>query len=90
VSMGANAAVKAYKVMENLERILAIELYSAAQALDFRAPVKTSPYLESVLSQYRMHVKFIKNDKVMFEDINKTVEFLRNIELASELKDQLL
>ncbi|MDA3822280.1 MAG: histidine ammonia-lyase, partial [Bacteroidales bacterium] len=60
VSMGANAAVKAYKVMENLERILAIELYCAAQALDFRRPAKTSPYLESILSQYREKEKFIK------------------------------
>ncbi|MEX0987219.1 MAG: histidine ammonia-lyase [Bacteroidales bacterium] len=90
VSMGANAAVKAYKVMENLERILAIELYNAAQALDFRRPVKTSPYLERIVSQYRKKVAFIDEDKVMYEDINKSVQFLREIDLGPELSDRLL
>jgi len=82
--------MKAFKVMENLERILAIELYTAAQAIDFRRPAKSSPYLESFLSHYRKKVSFINNDKVMFEDINMSVEFLRKIELAPELNDQLL
>ncbi len=81
VSMGANAAVKAYKVMENLERILAIELYNAAQALEFRRPVKTSPYLEGIVAKYRERVKFIEEDQVMFTDINETVQFLRDIKL---------
>jgi histidine ammonia-lyase len=78
VSMGANAATKAYKVMENLERILAIELYNAAQAMDFREPYKTSPTLTSMLNSYRQQVSFITDDKVMYEDINRTVEFLKN------------
>ncbi len=77
VSMGANAAVKAFRVMENLERILAIELYNAAQAVEFRKPHKTSPFLEKMLRDYRKDVSFITNDKVMYDDINKTVEFLR-------------
>jgi len=80
VSMGANAATKAYKVLENLERILAIELFNAAQALEFRRPAKTSPYLEDFISSYRQKVKFIENDKIMYVDMNKTVEFLREIE----------
>lgn len=80
VSMGANAATKAYIVLENLERILAIELFNAAQAMEFRRPTKTSPYLENFLSQYRKKVKFIENDKVMYEDINASVDFLREIE----------
>lgn len=77
VSMGANAAVKAYKVVENLERILAIEFYSAAQAIEFRRPLKTSPVLESMLLSYREKVDFIEQDKVMYDDINQTVNFLR-------------
>ncbi len=80
VSMGGNAAIKAWKVMLNLERILAIELYNAAQAMDFRRPAMTSPYLERILGQYRKVVKFIKNDTVMYEDINRTVEFLRGVD----------
>jgi histidine ammonia-lyase len=90
VSMGANAAVKAYKVMENLERILAIELYNAAQALDFRRPLKSSSYLESLVREYRKRVAFVIEDKVMYDDINETVEFLRDIELTDELDQVLL
>lgn len=90
VSMGANAAVKAYKVMENLERILAIELYNAAQALDFRRPLKTSSYLESFVEGYRKRVSFIQDDKVMYTDINNTVEYLREVELPAELDQVLL
>ena len=81
VSMGANAAIKAYKVMENLERILAIELFNAAQAMEFRRPLKTSAYLENFLAQYREKVKFIEEDKVMYEDIAWTIEFLRTVDL---------
>ncbi len=87
VSMGANAAVKAYKVMENLERILAIELYNAAQALDFRRPARTSSYLENILQQYRREIKFVTNDMVMYEDINRSVEFLRKVDLGLPIDD---
>lgn len=77
VSMGANAAIKAYMVMENLERILAIELFNAAQALDFRRPLRTSPYLEALHAEYRKKVAFIEEDKVMYPDMQASVEFLR-------------
>ncbi len=90
VSMGANAAVKAYKVMENLERILAIELYNAAQALDFRRPANTSPFLENFVARYRERVLFVKNDKVMYDDINATVDFLREVEVDIEPDKELL
>jgi len=89
VSMGANAAVKAYKVMENLERILAIELYNAAQALDFRRPARTSEVLEKFVGEYRKKVAFIDEDKVMYKDINATVEFLRNVILEEEPEENL-
>lgn len=78
VSMGANAATKAWKVMENLERILAIEFYNAAQAMDFRRPERTSPYLENMIAAYRKQVSFLEEDATMYEDIRKTVEFLRS------------
>ena len=77
VSMGANAATKAYRVLENLERVLAIELFNAAQALEFRRPAKSSPYLEEFVAKYREHVQFIDEDKVMYDDINASVKFLR-------------
>ena len=87
VSMGANAAVKAYKVMENLERILAIELYNAAQAMDFRRPAKTSSFMEVILKQYRQKVSFVTEDKVMYDDINRSVEFLQEVHLDLPVED---
>ena len=81
VSMGANAAIKAYRVMENLERILAIELYNAAQAMEFRRPAKTSPYLEKFLTEYRKVVRFLEDDEIMYTDINESVKFLRRVVL---------
>jgi histidine ammonia-lyase len=77
VSMGANGATKLLRVAENLERILAIELLTAVQAFEFRRPLKTSPYLESVINSYREKIPFIKDDKVMYTEIAKSVEFVR-------------
>lgn len=88
VSMGANAATSAWKVMENLERILAIELYNAAQAIEFRRPARTSPFLEKFLAGYRKHVSFVTDDKVMYPDIVASVKYLREVEL--ELPEELL
>ncbi len=76
VSMGGNAATKALKVVLNTEKILAIELYNAAQAMDFRKPLKTSPFLEEFKNEYRKMVAFVNHDVLMYEGINKTIEFL--------------
>ena len=76
VSMGANAATKLYRIMDNLEHILAIELMNAAQGIDFRRPQKTSPLLEGFLREYRKEVPFVKDDIVMYKEIHKTVAFL--------------
>jgi len=81
VSMGANAATKAYKVAQNLERILAIELFNAAQALEFQRPAKSSPFLEKFVSDYRKKVKFIDQDKTMYDDIARSVDFLQEVDL---------
>ena len=56
VSMGANAAIQAYQILENVERILAIELLNASQALFFRNQ-KTSPFLIAILSSFRRNPK---------------------------------
>ena len=77
VSMGGNAATKCVKVVDNVEKILAIELLNAAQAFEFRRPEKTSPVLEKFLADYRKEVPFVENDEVMYKLINKSVEFLR-------------
>ena len=81
VSMGANAGTKLLRVMENTERVLAIELFNAAQALDFRRPLHTSPLLEEIHAAYRKEVPFIDHDVVMYPHIAKSVEFLRKYPL---------
>lgn len=81
VSMGANAAIKLYKVVLNTERVLAIELFNAAQALDFRRPLKSSPAVEVLHDSYRKVVPFIVDDEVMYPHIAKSVEFLRGEKL---------
>ena len=81
VSMGANAATKMYRVLENVERILAIEFLNATQAIDFRRPMKTSSYLEEIIKAYRKEVEFIENDKIMYPEIQKTLNFTRNLKI---------
>lgn len=78
VSMGSNAATKCYKVVENLQRILAIELMNAAQALEFRRPLRSSSRIEALVSSYRKVVDFIKEDKLMYSEIEKSVQFIQN------------
>ncbi|WP_276374071.1 histidine ammonia-lyase [Chryseolinea sp. H1M3-3] len=77
VSMGANAATKAYRIVNNLYSILAIELITAAQALTFRRPMKTSPYLEELIHNFRAIVPFIEDDRMLYEDIRKAEQFLK-------------
>ncbi|MBQ7279287.1 MAG: histidine ammonia-lyase [Bacteroidales bacterium] len=79
VSMGANAATKCYKVMENVERVLAIELFNAAQALEFRRPLKSSPFVEKLVADYRKVVNFVEIDEIMFKHIHASVKFLQSL-----------
>jgi histidine ammonia-lyase len=78
VSMGANGATKLLRVAENLERIIAIELFTAVQALEFRRPLKSSQFIEEVVTSYREKIPFIKDDKVMYGEIAKSIDFIRN------------
>lgn len=78
VSMGGNSATKLVRVVDNAERVLAIELMNAMQALDLRRPLHTSPVLEKWHDEYRAVVPFVVNDTVMSPLIEKSVEFIRN------------
>ena len=80
VSMGANSATKAFKVVMNLERILAIELFNAAQALDFRRPKKSSQFIEGFIGKYRKAVPFISEDIVMHDEIERSIRFLQQVQ----------
>lgn len=77
VSMGSNSATKLLRVADNTERVLAIELFNAAQALEFRRPLKSSPVVEELHTAYRREVPFIQNDTVMYPFIEKSVQFIR-------------
>lgn len=79
VSMGSNAATKLYRVVCNTERVLAIELFNAAQALDFRRPLRSSEVLEKLVADYRKRVPFIDTDEVMYPHIAASVEFVRGL-----------
>ena len=76
VSMGANAATKCLRVINNVEKVLAIELLSAAQALDFRRPLKSSAVIEEMVSAFRKEVSFNEKDRVLHDDMVKAVEFV--------------
>lgn len=84
VSMGANAATKCFKVVENLERILAVELMNASQALGFRKD-KSSEFLESFLASFREEVSFVEVDRWLHVDMENAVEFLRGLTVDPEL-----
>ena len=77
VSMGANAATKLVRVVENTERVLAIELFNAAQALEFRRPLKSSWEIEKIFAHYRKVVPFIDDDRYMHPLIEESVKFLK-------------
>jgi histidine ammonia-lyase len=81
VSMGANGATKLLRIAENFERIIAIELFTAIQALEFRRPLRSSEFIETVVKSYRKTIPFIKNDKVMYSEIAKSIDFVRNFKI---------
>src|SRR5690554_1678341 len=84
VSMGANAATKCLKVLENLERILAIELFNASQALEFRRPLQSSEFIEMFIKSFKEEVPFVKEDRILHYDIEKSVGFLRSFHIDEE------
>ncbi|TNE78984.1 MAG: histidine ammonia-lyase [Bacteroidetes bacterium] len=81
VSMGANAATKCLKVLKNLERVLALELFTAAQALEFRRPAQSSELLEAFITDFRKHVPFLEADEEMHPHIAKAEQFIRGVKL---------
>ncbi len=78
VSMGANAATKALRVVKNVENILAIELMAGCQALEFRGVANTSPFLQSIIGEYRQTVPYVEDDVLMYELIDKSLQFIHS------------
>ncbi|MEE4177558.1 MAG: histidine ammonia-lyase [Bacteroides sp.] len=77
VSMGANAAVKTLKIVDNLAKLLAIELLNASQAMEFRDARKTSPVLKKLLKDFRQKVPFVEDDVVMYAEMGKALQFIK-------------
>ena len=79
--MGANAATKCKRVIDNIEKVLAIELLTAVQALEFRRPLKTAPILEKIVVEFRKKVSFNEADRVLQDDMLKSVEFIKSYQI---------
>ncbi|MBT8204423.1 MAG: histidine ammonia-lyase [Eudoraea sp.] len=91
VSMGSISARKALQVLENVEKILAIELLTAAQAFEYRKPLKSGKLLEQVHKAVRQRVEFAEKDRVFSEDIEKGILMIRNkviIHIVEEAREQ--
>lgn len=84
VSMGANAAVKALKIIDNVECILAIELFTAVQALEFRKPMESSRFIEAFVRDFKKGVNIVKKDRVFHVDIENSLAFIHNYNITSE------
>ncbi len=82
VSMGANAATKCLRVLNNIETILAIELMNAAQAMEFRRPLKSSGIIEALLNAYRKKIPALKEDRFLHADMMESVEFIKTCQLV--------
>ena len=81
VSMGANAATKCFKVIENVERLFAIELMNASQAIEFRRPLKSSQKIEALLASYRKLIPFVQDDKIMYQELEASLQFVKTLAL---------
>jgi len=85
VSMGANSAILLFDISENVKKILSIELFNSAQAIDLKKPLKTSNFLHQFISIYRNKVEFISEDKLMHNEINSTLDFIESYNINEGL-----
>jgi histidine ammonia-lyase len=65
-------------VIDNVEKVLAIELLNAAQALEFRRPLKSSQKIEELMTQYRQLIPFMQEDEIVYELMHKSQNFLKS------------
>jgi histidine ammonia-lyase len=87
VSMGSISGRKLGQVLDNLEYILAIELLSASQAIEFRRPFKSSEILEFAHSFVRSHVGFAEEDRIFADDINKVAGFIKDFSFVEKVNE---
>lgn len=88
VSMGSISGRKCLKVLANLEKIQAIELLCASQALEFVHPLKTSTILEKIQARIRQDIPYFEKDEIFSESINKAIALVQSgvlLEIAKEV-----
>ncbi|MCD6067628.1 MAG: histidine ammonia-lyase [Bacteroidetes bacterium] len=81
VSMGANAATKCYQVVRNVERVIAIEMLNASQAIEFRRPLKSSAKLEKFIKKFRSTIPVIKEDKILYQEMEAALQFVKEVKV---------
>ncbi|MDX5339133.1 MAG: histidine ammonia-lyase [Cyclobacteriaceae bacterium] len=86
VSMGSIGARKALRVIENVEKILGIELFYAAQAMDYHAPLKSGKIMTAIYTRVRELIDPVLTDRVLYEDMETAIELLRSGELVKLAK----
>jgi len=89
VSMGSISARKTLQIIENLEKILAIELLTAAQAFEFRKPLKSGILLDQVHKYLRTKVTFADNDRVFADDINIAIDIVKEGAILKLVADSM-
>jgi histidine ammonia-lyase len=91
VSMGSIGGRKALQVIENVEKILAVELLTAAQAFEFRKPLKSGIFLDEIHKEIRKKVAFADQDRVFADDIEKGIEMIKDktiLEVIERIKKE--
>jgi histidine ammonia-lyase len=88
VSMGSISGRKLYQILDNLEYILAIELMSACQAIEFRKPLKSSALLEAAHSFVRQTVSFANEDRIFADDINQIKKIISDFSFMHHVEEK--
>jgi histidine ammonia-lyase len=89
VSMGSISAIKLLEVLNNVEQVLAIEAFTAAQALDFRKPLKAGRGVEVAHQEIRKRVSHKDADEFFGDDIDACIDMLRGNHILKEVEKQI-
>ncbi len=89
-SMGSIAAQKCFRIMHNLENVLAIELMTGAQALEFLKPLKPGVGTSIVYNEIRKVVKPLNSDRLLYEDVKKVAELIKNDSLLNKVEEKVI
>ena len=87
VSMGSISGRKALQVIENVEKIIGIELFCAAQAINFHRPLRSSELMERLHTLFRSKVPFIEKDTLMYPLMQEAIQLVKDGTMASVLKE---